>query len=82
MLPATLLSHTPLATAALPITQHSLRGMRSESSRGSTGDGLGGGGGGVKPLSFLGEQRRAAPASLLQLEDGRGDAFTHRNVRG
>lgn len=44
--------------------------------------GWGGGGGGVKPLSFLGEQRRAAPASLLQLEDGRGDAFTHTNVRG
>lgn len=32
-------SHTPLATAALPTTQHSLRGMRGESSRGSTGNG-------------------------------------------
>lgn len=44
--------------------------------------GSGGGGVDVKPLSFLGEQRHAAPASLLQLEHGRGDAFTHRNVRG
>lgn len=31
------LTHS-LATAALPITQHSLRGMRSESSRGNTGN--------------------------------------------
>lgn len=76
VLPATLTSHTPWATAALPITQHSLRGMRSESSGGSTVDG------GVKPLSFHGERRRAAPASLLQLEHGHGDAFTHANAQG
>lgn len=61
--PRSLTSHTP---ALLPSPESSThRGMRSKSSRGSTGDG-------GKPLSSHGEQRRAAPAFLLQLERGRG----------
>lgn len=62
----------PLATAALPKTQHSQGGMRSKSSRGSTGIC-----GGAKHLSFRGEQHHAVPAFLLQLEHRCGDASTH-----
>lgn len=62
----------PLATAALPKTQHSQGGMKSKSSRGSTGIC-----GGAKHLSFRGEQYHAVPAFLLQLEHRRGDASMH-----